>query len=50
MSDLVDYMIFFIASLFMAVLNFTGFAQLDWWIVASPSIFALLVHMYLIIS
>ena len=44
MSDIFDFILFFILSTLLAVLKITGFISLNWWIIAAPSIFAVCVH------
>lgn len=41
MSDLFDYMFFYLASLFLAVLKVAGFITWDWWVTALPGGFGL---------
>lgn len=49
-SDLVDYMFFFLSSIFIAVLIFAGHVQWSYWVAAAPTILALSMHMWLVLT
>lgn len=50
MGDIFDYIGFFLAALFLAVLKITGYMQWDWWVCALPALFAVVVHTISVIS
>lgn len=41
MNDFFDYIFFYIASMFLVVLKFTGFLVCAWWVTALPAAFGL---------
>ena len=50
MSDIFDYMFFFLATLFLAVLKLAGFINWDWWVTAIPACLALGLHFITVIG
>jgi hypothetical protein len=45
MGDIFDYISFFLASVFLAVLKLTGFIDWDWWVTTLPADFGLSIWM-----
>ncbi len=50
MSDIYDYIFFFLASMFLAVLKVTGFVDWEWWVTALPAAFGLTMHLITVIA
>lgn len=44
MTDLFDYILFYLASVLLAVCKFGGFIDWSWIWIAAPTIFAFIVH------